>query len=207
MEFTSLGKRLVEKVWSWDNISLFCSHCNPCLFILCVHCVRWSVCERMRVLVGVHFKKILMGFLQEGSITKGIKSKWKTAGCRIRYWFVKNKHSFYNHRDRRSFSLRCVLYNSLIRRSIISLFHLHNTTEFLPSFKGRNSPYIIFKWDSDHPQALRKIQLSTETRNSRQMRVNRWGNSKTAVWKVHACGFPVQIAFSCLRTSQFKFFL
>lgn len=99
MEFTSLGKRLVEKVWSWDNISFFGSHCNPCLFILRVLCM----CMSMRVLVGLHFKKILMGFLWEGSITKGIKSRCKTAVCRIRHWLVKNKHSLYNRRDRWGF--------------------------------------------------------------------------------------------------------
>lgn len=175
MEFTSLGKRLVEKVWSWDNISLFCSHCNPCLFILCVHCVRWSVCVRMRVLVCLHFKKMLMGFLQEGSITKGIKSRCKTAGCRIHHWFVKNKHSFYNHRDRWS-----------LEKMSVQQSHLPNWTQFLPSFKGINSHNIIFKWDSDHPQGLCKIQPQQPSDEGKPCFFRNSKSTKTAVLKVHA---------------------
>ncbi len=74
-----------------------------CLCCVCIVSAKVCVWEKMHVLVCLHFKKILMGFLQEGSITKGIKSRCKTAGCRIRHWFMKNKHSFYNHRDRWSF--------------------------------------------------------------------------------------------------------
>lgn len=193
MEFTSLGKRLVEKVWSWDNISFFCSHCNPCLFILCVHCVRWSVCVRMRVLVCLHFKKMLMGFLQEGSITKGIKSRCKTAGCRIHHCFVKNKHSFYNHRDRWSFE-----------KMSVQQSHLPTWTEFLPSFKGTNSPYIIF---FNGTQITRRVYAKYSFPPKHAAAVN---IAFSGIQKVQKQLFEkymqVQIVFSCL-IRQFSFYL
>lgn len=95
-----------------------------CLYCVCIVSVKVCVCEKMHVLVCLHFKKILMGFLQEGSITKGIKSRCKTAGCRIRHWIMKNKHSFYNHRDRWSFvnaifsPVVCITFSSTIAASL-----------------------------------------------------------------------------------------
>lgn len=130
------------------------SHCNPCLFIFCVYCACSSVCvcEKMHVLVCLHFKKILMGFLREGSITKGIKSRCKTAGCRFRHWFMKNKHSFYNHRDRWSFEnaiffpVVCITVSSTIAASLYFTCtpQLNSETHLVLSLNGTRITHRVY---------------------------------------------------------------